>query len=103
MANIVIKKRVNLSFLGDEHKDDYLVFKSIPVKEYKDLEDKRPKDEGLGQVDFIIDVLKDKFIEGTFNKESVNVEDISDLDADTIITCFSRLVGQELDPKVDGQ
>ena len=100
MAKIIIKKRVNLSFLGEEHKDDYLVFSSIPVKEFRKLIDSKPDDSNGGQVDFIVDILKDRFIEGKFLGEDVTKEDIGDFDAESIVTCFGRLTGQDPDPKV---
>lgn len=100
MANIVIKKKVELSFLGEDHGEDYLVFKSIPVGEYKKLIEKRPATEDVGQIDFVLNILKDKFISGKFQGEDVTKDNIEEFDAETAITCFSRLTGQEPDPKV---
>lgn len=100
MAKIIIKKRVSLSFLGEEHRDDYLTFSSIPVKEFRKLIDSKPDDEDGGQVDFIVDILKDRFVEGKFLGEAVAKEDIGDFDAESIVACFGRLTGQDPDPKV---
>lgn len=100
MANIVIKKRVNLDFLGDEYKDDYLVFKSIPVGEYKKLTANIPKENDGSQVDFIVDILKDNFLEGSFQNEVVTKENIEEFDAETALECFKKLTGQDTDPKV---
>lgn len=99
MAKIVIKKRVNLAFLGEEHKDDYLVFKSIPVKEYKDIVEQRP-DDGGSQYDYLLKIVQNKFIEGKFQNETVNKEDLAEFDGETVTTCFARLTGQDTDPKV---
>lgn len=100
MANIIIKKKVNLDFLGEDHKDDFLLFKSIPVGEYKKLIENRPQEEDASQIDFVLNILKDKFISGTFQGEAVTKENMEDFDAETAIACFGRLTGQEPDPKV---
>lgn len=100
MAKIVIKKRVELGFLGEEHKQDYLLFKAIPVGEFKNIIEQRPETEDASQIDFIIDVLEGKFIEGKFLGEDVTKDNIKEFDAESIITCFTRLTGQDPDPKV---
>lgn len=100
MAKIVIKKRLELGFLGEEHKDDYLIFKAIPVGEFKKILEDRPDAEDVGQVEFIVDILQSKFLEGSFLGEEVAKEDLSEFDAESIITFFSRLTGQDPDPKV---
>lgn len=43
MAKLVIKKRVNLDFLGEEYKDAELVFRSIPLIDYEILMEELPK------------------------------------------------------------
>lgn len=43
MTKIVIKKRINLDFLGDDYKDAYLVFKSIPLPDYEEIQGNLPK------------------------------------------------------------
>jgi hypothetical protein len=37
MGKFAIRKTVKLDFLGEEYKDAYLVFKTIPIKEYANL------------------------------------------------------------------
>ena len=99
MAKIIIKKRVNLGFLGDEHKEDYLVFKSIPVNGYKKIATDRPG-EDESQYEYLVKILQAQFLEGSFQGEAVTKENIGDFDADAVITCFQRLSGQDPDPKV---
>jgi len=99
MANIIIKKRVDLNFLGEVHKEDFLVFKSLPVKKYKELVDGRP-DEDSEQYDYVLSVLVDNFLNGKFQSEDVDKKDLADFDGETILKCFARLTGQDLDPKV---
>lgn len=47
MPKIVIKKRVSLDFLGEEYKDSFLVFQSIPLPDFesisKDMPDVDPR------------------------------------------------------------
>lgn len=40
---IVIKKKVTLEFLGDEYKNAYLVFRSMPLKDYSTFMTDVPK------------------------------------------------------------
>lgn len=98
MAKIVIKKTIHLGFLGSDYEDSFLTFKSIPIGEFKKLTESAPED-GVKAVDFILDTLKDKFVEGTFQGEAVGKEDLDQLDAETVTECFKLLTGQKLDPK----
>lgn len=103
---IVIKKRVSLEFLGEDYKDAYLTFKSIPVKEYEQIQEKAKgfeKDEA-GSITFILDLLKEHFLEGEFPEsgklEAVKAEDLDDLDPVSVIECFKVFTGEHPDPKV---
>lgn len=98
MAEIVIKKTVKLSFLGDKYKEDYLVFKAVPVKDFESLMEKTP-DNNLQATKYICKILKEKFLEGKFQGETVNATDIDSFDGITIAECFAILTGQKLDPK----
>lgn len=98
MAEIVIKKTIRLGFLGEKYKDDYLVFKAVPVKDFESLMEKTP-DSNIQATKFICKVLKDKFIEGKFQGETVNATDIDSFDGITVSECFAILTGQKLDPK----
>lgn len=40
---ITIRKRVNFDFLGDEYKEAYLVFRSIPLADYEKIIDEMPE------------------------------------------------------------
>ena len=104
MSKIVIKKRIGLDFLGDEYKDSYLVFKSIPMREYKEfIEAAKGKDEDKA-VDFISEKISELFIEGKFfdGKELIDLdkEDLLDLDIATTVQVFKILTGQDQSPKV---
>lgn len=104
---IVIKKRVDLDFLGDEYKEAYLVFQSIPaidfdevVKGLKDIENKEE-----GSIKFILDVLKKYFVSGKFPNDNeladVTADDLDGLDPSSLTRCFQVFTGAELDPKVE--
>lgn len=108
MANIVIKRKVTLDFLGEEYKDSYLVFKAVPVVAYNDLiaeiDSVSGNQESMVE---IIKILEEYFVDGVFDNEKVLKEDIKQFDGDTILKCFETLTGQtkneagglELDPK----
>lgn len=99
MADIVIKKKIVLDYLGEEHAADYLVFKAVPVGEYDKLLSTKSDDnnEALKQ---IIKTLEDKFVEGRFQEQDVEKSDMEKFDGDTLVRCFQLLTGQEFDPKV---
>lgn len=107
MGKIVIKKRVSLDFLGEDYKEAYINFKSIPALDYEQIqEDTKKLEEGdKNSLTYIIGVLKKYFLDGKFPVEStlvsLSAEDLSDIDADTTIQCFQTLIGQKIDPKVE--
>jgi hypothetical protein len=42
MSKLVIKKRVSLEFLGEDYKDAFIVFRSIPLAEYEQISKQLP-------------------------------------------------------------
>lgn len=95
---MIIKRKVTLEFLGDEYKESYLVFKSVSVGEVDkiDTEAKKIADKkDASAVTFILDILKDKFLEGQVLGEVVKAEDLDQLDIETTLRAFRRLTGQE--------
>ena len=96
MAKIVIRKKVTLEFLGDEYKDDYLVFKSMPLRDYESLlpELDKAQDDGKASVAIIRRVLEDNFIDGSFQGEAVIKENLADFDLPTLTKCFEVFTGQ---------
>jgi len=96
MADIVIRKRVNLEFLGEDYKEDFLVFKAMPVSEFEDILPELEKErKGKESVQFIKSILKDHFIEGIFDKQKVDKEDLDKFDIDTLTKCFGIFTGQD--------
>lgn len=107
MAQIVIEKTVSLEFLGKQYKDSFLILKAMPVgkyKEYRKKLDKQEKDEGgVKALETIISILEENFIRGKIfhNGDLVDLtkENISDLDGESVVKCFERFVGTDIDPK----
>lgn len=105
---IVIKKKVSFDFLGEEYKEAYIIFQSIPVKDYQKIfaEEKKIGEDNIKATDYMRSVLTDYFIEGKFpdNGELADVkkEDLGDLDGESTINCFKILTGQDIDPKAEG-
>lgn len=106
MGKIVIKKKISLDFLGEDYKDGYLEFKSIPLKEYeeytKNISDVKDDDSAASQM--IIDILNNNFLGGKFPDEngdlfSVEKEQLLDFDIATAIKVFTILTGQDQSPK----
>lgn len=95
MAEIIIKKKVTLEFLGDEYKDSYLTFRSIPIGEYEELIKKVDAVEDSQSMSEIIKILENYFVEGLFDGQKVNKEDVSQFDGETILKCFETLTGQK--------
>lgn len=97
---IVIKKRIDLGYLGEGYADSYLTFKAIAIREYDELTSKAKaveKDQAKA-LPFITAQLKERFIEGKVLGENVTADDLEDLPADVFLRCFEEIRGQ-LDPK----
>ncbi len=101
MAKIVIKKRVELAFLGEDYKEGYVLLSSIPMREYdavqKKLDElKNSEDEGKS-VGFVRDTVLDRFVEGKFpgkdGLEDLAKDDLLDLPAEFFIQAMSELNG----------
>lgn len=105
MAKILIKKKVELGFLGDDYKDDYLVFKSMPLRDYEALlpELEAASDNGQESLKIIKRILEGNFLDGKFQGEDVTKENLADFDLGTLTKCFEIFSGQVQDPKVPGQ
>lgn len=105
MSRIEIRKRISLDFLGEDYKEAYLEFKSLPIREYKEniAQSKAldGKDAGAA-VDYIGTFLEARFVSGKFpiagKMEELSADDVRDFDAEVIYRCFQALTGQ-LDPK----
>lgn len=104
MSKIVIKKSISLDFLGDDYKEAYLEFKTIPMRDYqKYIKAASTNKDEAKAVDFIVTTLQDLFISGKFPNEEgelfdLTKEDILDLDVITTITAFKILTGQDQSP-----
>ena len=105
---IVIKKRVSLDFLGEDYKDAYLVFQSIPAGAFDELlpQLKNPKEGDDNSSKLLLDLLKKYFIKGEFPDDdgklsTVESDDLTGLDLTSLVKCFQLFTGQELDPKVE--
>ncbi len=102
MSKLVIRKRVNFGFLGQEYKDSYIDFKSIPIADYDELVKKLDtlKDH---EANFeILSLLKKYYIVGKFPNEKGELDELDDVseldafDADCLLECFGKLTGQDL-------
>ena len=70
MSRIVIKRKISLDFIGEDYKDCYLEFKTIPMKEYEKYvqQASENKDEKKA-IEFITKTLQDLYISGKFIDE----------------------------------
>lgn len=104
MSKLVVKKRISLDFLGDEHKESYVVFRAIPLRDYEkylaENDAIQKKGNNVGSIKLLVEVLQNQFIEGKTAEGDLTTDDLSDLDVDTAIKIFSYLTGQDLPPKV---
>jgi hypothetical protein len=96
MAKIEIKKKITLEFLGADYKDDYLVFKSMPLREYEKLlpQLEEAGEDGKKAMPIIKSILEGNFIEGKFQGQDVAKEDLADFDLETLIKAFEIFTGQ---------
>lgn len=100
MANIVIKKRVNLDFLGKDYADSYLEFKAMTISEYETLVGDMQDMDNAKSVRKTVEILKSHFLDGKFLDEKVDVKDLEQFDVQTLLTCLEYFTGQKTDPKV---
>jgi len=95
MAEIIIKKKVTLEFLGEEYKDSHVTFRSIPIGEYEELIKQVDGVEENKSLSEIIKILENYFVEGLFDGQKVAKEDIKQFDGETVLKCFETLTGQK--------
>lgn len=95
MAEIIIKKKVSLEFLGDDYKDSHVTFRSIPIGEYEELIKQVDGVEENKSLSEIIKILENYFVEGLFDGQKVAKEDINQFDGETVLKCFETLTGQK--------
>lgn len=106
MAKIVIKKRIDLGFLGEDYEGGFIEFRSLSIKNVQDKLDEISNvgDDNKKAVEMMLRLLKDNFLTGTFKtkeaEEAINKEDLEDFDVASIIKFFEILSGQGGDPKV---
>ena len=103
MSKLVIRKRVTLEFLGDEYKDAYIDFRSVPVGDFDELTksiEKADKENKANQE--ILSILKKYYLGGKFPNEKGELEsldskeELDGLNADALIECFGKMTGQDL-------
>ncbi len=105
MAKIVIKKKIELDFLGKEYEGGYVEFQSLSIKEIEGKLDEIQNvgDDNKRAVKMMLELLTKCFISGEFvngdSKEAINKEDLQDFDIQSIIKFFSILSGQSGDLK----
>lgn len=98
MAEIVIKRKLTLEFLGEEYKESYLTFRAVPLVEFEDFGQKLEGTEDSKALKEMLKFLKDHFTDGIFEGQKLEANDLEQFDAETIIRCFKKLRG-DLDPK----
>jgi len=112
MANIVIKRKLSLAFLGEENKDDYLTFRSIPVIEFDNMIQKingvDAEDNKTATI-VMLDILKEYLLDGVYGGDKVVKGDLDGLDGAVVMKCFETLTGRPIeggdpiDPKVESE
>ncbi len=105
MGKIVIKKRIALDMLGEDYKDSYLEFESIPFSDMGTLAKKSDeiakadeKDKNFGSFEFIKTELGERFVSGKVQDQDVDKDNLFDLPAEVLIDCFQQLMGK-ISPK----
>lgn len=102
MAEIVIRKRVSLDFLGEEYNESYIVLASVPVKEFDDLQNQIAKLKPGENLSFVRSEVKKRFIEGKIQQSGqlvdITTENVEDLPGEVFIEVFEYITGK-ISPK----
>jgi hypothetical protein len=109
VSKLIIRKRVELDFLGEEYKDAYLVFKVIPVSQYDEVlaEIKAVGDDNSKANATILKIVKGQYIEGYFPDEGGKLEkldsedELDGLDSTALLECFGKMTGQDIKGAMD--
>lgn len=101
---LVIKKKVSLEFLGEEYKDAFIIFQSIPIEDYGTI--LNSSKQGEEAVKFILATIKKYFISGKFPDDKGVLQDIQkdelgQLDEETAVRCFEILSGLSAGSQTD--
>jgi hypothetical protein len=103
VSKLIIRKRVELDFLGEEYKEAYLVFRSIPVSKYDTiLGEIKGADDNQKANAVILKILKEFYIEGKFPDDDGNLadldgaEELDGLDKDSLLECFGKITGVDI-------
>lgn len=95
MADIIIRKKVTLEFLGEAYKDSFVTFRSIPVGEFNDLIKNIESVSDGESLPEIIKILEKYFVEGLFEGQKLSKDDLKQFDGETVLKCFKTLTGQK--------
>ena len=100
---LIIRKKITLDNLGEDYKEAYLQFKSIPVGDLPAIQKELPKEgdseeQKLQSIPTIMNILKKYFLDGKFPDEAGKLEDVTrndldNLDQDAALHCFEGLTG----------
>ena len=105
MAKIIIKKRIDLDFLGEEYKGGFVEFKSMSVRDIEsrlgDME--AVADDNVKAVNLMLELLAKQFIKGTFKvdgeESDITKDDLGDFDMEAVSKFFEILSGRGETPK----
>lgn len=106
MAKFAIPKKITFEYLGEEFKDSYLIFRSIPVEDFEKLDALLDKSKTSPEVPLpiLIKTLQTYFLSGKFydyaSKElqEIKSSELGLLDSEVIVNCFTTITGS-IDPK----
>lgn len=98
---ITVKKKVSLEFLGEDYKDGYLEFQSIPMKDYEALlaETQAVETEDpASSLKLVRDQVTKRFIAGKFPSDDglvdIKKEELDELPGEVFVEAFKQLMGQ---------
>ena len=98
---VKIEKKITLDFLDEEYADSYVKILAIPVKEFDELADEIAKiqknDDGKKSMDYIVKIIKDRFVSGSIKQGEDYVEltadSLTDMPGDFFLGVLERLSG----------
>ena len=100
---IKINKKIGLEFLGEDYAESFVVLTAIPLKEYdeigKQTEAIQKKENNKEAMEFMVNLIKDRFVSGSINQDgemvAITKDDLDEFPGEFFLNAIQKLSGQD--------